>query len=149
MQFSTKIDGFEQKDSQGFENSYNSYEQYPLEKFFIFTSYQNYTWVLICFKEKKNLPAIHHAEQCNAWSHPDVTDEVGWESPDVPDNQLPMIHSNLVHQNRQVLHEERRVENRHEQRVLEDFLEVQGSCLERVGVGEGAHLGQESGVAHH
>ena len=42
MQFSTKIDGFEQKDSQGFdhENSYNSYEQYPLEKFFIFTIYQ-------------------------------------------------------------------------------------------------------------
>ena len=44
MQFSTKIDGFEQKDSQGFENSYNSYEQYPLEKFFIFTIYQNYTY---------------------------------------------------------------------------------------------------------
>ena len=40
MQFSTKIDCFEQKDSQGFENSYNSYEQYPLEKFFIFTIYQ-------------------------------------------------------------------------------------------------------------
>ena len=40
MQFSTKIDGFEQKDSQGFENSYNSYEQYPLEKFYIFTIYQ-------------------------------------------------------------------------------------------------------------
>ena len=37
MQFSTKIDGFEQKVSEGFENSYNSYEQYPLEKFFIFT----------------------------------------------------------------------------------------------------------------
>ena len=38
MQFSTKIDGFEQKDSQGFENSYNynSYEQYPLEKIFNF-----------------------------------------------------------------------------------------------------------------
>ena len=36
MQFSTKIDGFEQKDSQGFENSYTSYEQYPLEKFFHF-----------------------------------------------------------------------------------------------------------------
>ena len=48
MQFSTKIDGFEQKDSQGFENSYNSYEQYPLEKFFIFTIYQNYTLALIC-----------------------------------------------------------------------------------------------------
>ena len=47
MQFSTKIDGFEQKDSQGFENSYNSYEQYPLEKFFIFTIYQNYTSALI------------------------------------------------------------------------------------------------------
>ena len=40
MQFSTKIDGFEQKYSQGFENSYNSYEQYPLEKFFVFTIYQ-------------------------------------------------------------------------------------------------------------
>ena len=47
MQFSTKIDGFEQKDSQGFENSYNSYEQYPLEKLFIFTIYQNYTLALI------------------------------------------------------------------------------------------------------
>ena len=34
MQFSMKIDGFEQ--SQGFENSYNSYEQYPLENFFHF-----------------------------------------------------------------------------------------------------------------
>ena len=49
MQFSTNIDGFEQKDSQGFENSYNSYEQYPLEKFFIFTIYQNYTLALILF----------------------------------------------------------------------------------------------------
>ena len=47
MQFSTIIDGFEQKDSQGFENSYNSYEQYPLEKFFIFAIYQNYTLALI------------------------------------------------------------------------------------------------------
>ena len=47
MQFSTKIDGFEQKYSQGFENSYNSHEQYPLEKFFIFTIYQNYTLALI------------------------------------------------------------------------------------------------------
>ena len=46
MQFSTKIDGFELKDSQGFENSYNSYEQYPLENFFIFTIYQNYTLAL-------------------------------------------------------------------------------------------------------
>ena len=52
MQFSTKIDGFEQKDSQGFENSYNSYEQYPLEKFFIFTIYQNYTLALIKFSNK-------------------------------------------------------------------------------------------------
>ena len=33
---STKIDGFEQKDSQGFENSYNSYEQYPLDEIFNF-----------------------------------------------------------------------------------------------------------------
>ena len=46
MQFSTKIDAFEQNDSQGFENSYNSYEQYPLENFFIFTIYQNYTLAL-------------------------------------------------------------------------------------------------------
>ena len=52
MQFSTKIDGFEQKDSQGFENSYNSYEQlqYPLEKFPIFTIYQNYTLALRKYK---------------------------------------------------------------------------------------------------
>ena len=46
MQFSTKTDGFEQKYSQGFDNSYNSYEQYPLEKFFIFNIYQNYTLAL-------------------------------------------------------------------------------------------------------
>ena len=48
MQFSMKIYGFEQKDSQGFENSYSSYEQYPsiLEKFSIFTIYQNYTLAL-------------------------------------------------------------------------------------------------------
>ena len=46
MQFSTKIDGFKQKDSQGFEKSYNSYEQYPLEKSFIFTISQNYTLAL-------------------------------------------------------------------------------------------------------
>ena len=50
MQFFTKIDGFEQKDSQGFENSYNSYEQYPLEKFLIFTIYQNYTLALTYYK---------------------------------------------------------------------------------------------------
>ena len=37
--FLRKLMVFEQKDSQGFENSYNSYEQYPLEKFSI---YQNY-----------------------------------------------------------------------------------------------------------
>ena len=52
MQFSMKIDGFEQKDSQGFENSYNSYEQYPLEKFFIFTIYQNYTLALMTISER-------------------------------------------------------------------------------------------------
>ena len=62
MQFSTKIDGFEQKDSQGFENSYNSYEQYPVEKFFIFTIYQNYTLALnyicvvqLCCGQRANL----------------------------------------------------------------------------------------------
>ena len=50
MQFSTKIDGFEQKASSsvwGFQNSYNFiYEQYPLEKFFIFTIYQSLYFVL-------------------------------------------------------------------------------------------------------
>ena len=55
MQFSTKIDGFEQNDSQGFENSYNSYEQYPLEKFFIFTIYQNYTLALIILVHIKHV----------------------------------------------------------------------------------------------
>ena len=58
MQFSTKIDGFEQKDSQGFENSYNSYEQYPLEKFFIFTIYQNYTLAL-----KDGASTLHESEE--------------------------------------------------------------------------------------
>ena len=58
MQFSTKIDGFEQNDSQGFENSYNSYEQYPLEKFFIFTIYQNYTLALMHFLNVTNLKNI-------------------------------------------------------------------------------------------
>ena len=58
MQFSTKIDGFEQKHSQGFENSYNSYEQYLLEKFLIFTIYQNYTlalslWIYVWSLEEK------------------------------------------------------------------------------------------------
>ena len=53
MQFSTKIDGFEQKDS------YNSYEQYPLEKFLIFTIYQNYTLALTK-KKKKKKKKIHH-----------------------------------------------------------------------------------------
>ena len=36
MQLSKKVDGFRQKDSQGFENSYNSYKQNPLENIFIF-----------------------------------------------------------------------------------------------------------------
>ena len=44
--FLRKIYGFEQKDSQGFENSYNSYEQNLLEKILIFTIYQNYTLAL-------------------------------------------------------------------------------------------------------
>ena len=61
MQFSTKIDGFEQKDSQGFENSYNSYEQYPLEKFFIFTIYQNYTLAL----NPLNVFGLHGTLHCN------------------------------------------------------------------------------------
>ena len=46
MQFSTKIDGFEQKDSQGFENSYNSLWTIPIRDIFIFTIYQNYTFAL-------------------------------------------------------------------------------------------------------
>ena len=37
MQFSTKIDGFEQKDSQAFENSYMySYETIPISEIFHF-----------------------------------------------------------------------------------------------------------------
>ena len=60
MQFSTKIDGFEQKDSQGFENSYNSYEQYPLEKFFIFTIYQNYTLALTSYLDLIPLESWFH-----------------------------------------------------------------------------------------
>ena len=62
MQFSTKIDGFEQEDSQGFENSYNSYEQYPLEKFFIFTIYQNYTLAL-----KRKYQSVGKIEEKKRW----------------------------------------------------------------------------------
>ena len=36
MQFSTNIDGFEQKDSHGFENSYNSYGTIPIREIFHF-----------------------------------------------------------------------------------------------------------------
>ena len=63
MQFSTKIDGFEQKDSQGFENSYNSYEQYPLEKFLIFTIYQNYTLAL----KKRPFPFKENLNSVSTW----------------------------------------------------------------------------------
>ena len=64
MQFSMKIDGFEQKDSQGFENSYNSYEQYPLEKFFIFTIYQNYTLALtVAFLVNCFNPSTHRVHK--------------------------------------------------------------------------------------
>ena len=44
MQFSQKIYGFRQKDAQGFQNSYNFNHKTPLEKFFIFTIYPNYTF---------------------------------------------------------------------------------------------------------
>ena len=47
MQFSTKKMVSNKKIHRAFENSYNSYEQYPLEKFLIFTIYQNYTLALI------------------------------------------------------------------------------------------------------
>ena len=50
---------FEQKYSQGFENSYNSYEQYPLENFFIFTIYQNYTLAL------NSLLALYWTSECH------------------------------------------------------------------------------------
>ena len=43
MQFSQNIDGFRQNNSQDFRNSRNSiFKQNSLEKFFIFTIYQNY-----------------------------------------------------------------------------------------------------------
>ena len=56
------MDGFEQKDSQGFENSYNSYEQYPLENFFIFTIYQNYTLALMWYCYSKQMFILYLKE---------------------------------------------------------------------------------------
>ena len=47
MQFSQNIDGFKQNDSQGFLELVQLYKQNPLEKFFIFTIYPNYTLALI------------------------------------------------------------------------------------------------------
>ena len=68
MQFSQKIDGVWQKDSQGFSNSYKVlYKQNPFEKFLIFTIYQNYTLALNivqqdqCFISKLDLE-IEHAK---------------------------------------------------------------------------------------
>ena len=45
--------------SQGFENSYNSYEQYPLEKFFIYTIYQNYPLAYLKMIILNQLASIH------------------------------------------------------------------------------------------
>ena len=56
MQFWFRV----QKDSQGFENSYNSYGGYPLEKFFIFTIYQNYTLALSKNHKFTNLKVCNH-----------------------------------------------------------------------------------------
>ena len=54
--------GFEQKYSQGFENSYNSYEKYLLEKFFIFTIYQNYTLALRKWTKEEGMHTIYTDE---------------------------------------------------------------------------------------
>ena len=47
---------FRQNKSQGFSNSVQLYKQYPLEKFFIFTIYQNYTLAL---KPKRHSVRCH------------------------------------------------------------------------------------------
>ena len=48
LQFSPNIDGFRQNDWQGFYNNiYKLYKWNPLEKFSIFTNYQNYAVALI------------------------------------------------------------------------------------------------------
>ena len=46
MQFSQKIDGFRQKEFTGLLEVIQLYKQNPLEKFLIFTIYQNYTLAL-------------------------------------------------------------------------------------------------------
>ena len=50
MQFSQKIDGFRQKRFTGLFELIQFYKQNPLEKFFIFTIYQNYTLALKVFR---------------------------------------------------------------------------------------------------
>ena len=54
MQFSQNIDGFRQNDLQGFLEFIKLYKQNPLEKYLIFTIYQNYTLAL------KALPLCPH-----------------------------------------------------------------------------------------
>ena len=39
-------------------HTYNSYEQYPLDKFFIFTIYQNYTLALTKSLQVSMLPSV-------------------------------------------------------------------------------------------
>ena len=46
MQFPQNIDGFTQNDSQGLKPHTTYVKQNPLEKFFIFTIYQNYIFAL-------------------------------------------------------------------------------------------------------
>ena len=49
MQFSQKIDEFQTKTVTGLLELVQLYKQNPLEKFFIFTIYQNYTLALMPF----------------------------------------------------------------------------------------------------
>ena len=65
MQFSTKIAGFEQKDSQSFENSYNSYEHYPLEEFF---SFHHLPKLYFGFKLLKYIKE-NNKKICNTFDH--------------------------------------------------------------------------------
>ena len=64
MQFSQKIAGFQTKRFTGLLELVQLYKQNPLEKFSIFTIFQNYTLALTL------IISFHHSSVCHTWSTP-------------------------------------------------------------------------------
>ena len=94
MQFSWNIDGFRQNDSHDFLELIQLYKSNPIEKFQIFTFYQNYTlalrensiFVVECFGgggglgieyqmwgEKHHIHVMHNMSMIQVWAAMDIS----------------------------------------------------------------------------